>query len=179
MQSCTRRSARVSCHWQRPRASHLAGRRSSPLTYNAHTIKQCVATLRCYIDTRVSIWKGRICHQWRRFSERQSNGFFFMCHHSSSSCKVLFFSFQTWLIAIKILCLALAVTNAPGNWKGADIVFFLWHDLWDFIIFWWITVYSECMHEARIFTWRRRLAVIAPEPSARKQSLWWRAGERC
>lgn len=27
----------------------------------------------------------------------------------------LIFFFQTWLIAIKILCLALAVTNAPGN----------------------------------------------------------------
>lgn len=60
MQSCTRGSARVRCHWQRPRASHLARLCSSPLTYKPHAIKQCVASPQCYID---GVWKGQIYHR--------------------------------------------------------------------------------------------------------------------
>lgn len=131
--------------------------------------------------------RGNLSSQWRYFSERWWNGF------SAASSVQSLFCFQTRLIAIKIVCMALAVTNAGSYRKRADIVF-LWHDLCDFIIFWWITVYPECVHDARIFTWWR-LAVIAPDkngtretslpackqraPPARTESSWSWAGGRC
>lgn len=140
MQSCTCEPARVSCRWQRPSALHLAGlHRLRTLTKNLHTIKQRVATLQCYIYTRDSIWKREIYHH---------SNVTFQKDNSFSLAKSLFF--QTRLIAIKILRMTLAVTNAASYWKRADIVFFLWHDLWDFIIFWWITVYPECEHDVSL-----------------------------
>lgn len=134
----------------RPCVSHLAG--LHPLTSDLQTTynkTMCNNPALLYTHQRFHM-------EERNLSQKDSE------MASPQLLPVQKLSFQTWLIAIKILRMALAVTNAASYRKRADIVFFLWHDLWDFIIFWWITVYPECVHDARIFTWWRG-AVIASD----------------
>lgn len=124
-----------------------------------------------YIHLWFHMEERNLSSQQRYFSQGQWNGFFTAPPPTKSRF------FQTWLIAIKILRVALAVTNATSYWKRTDIVF-LWHDLWNFIIFWWITVYPEYMHDARIFTWWQ-LAVIAPDTNSTTGTSHLAWGSEC
>lgn len=161
-------SRQLSRHW--PRALHLAGRH--PLTSDWQCKYRQTICSRCTtLNTRMVLYGYKdismacVHHQTMPLfkmivccfdSEITSS---LLCHkpvHTevpASMMFVCFFSssfFKTKPVAVRILCVALTVTNALGNGKRPDIVFYglTFETL---LFFWWITVYSECIHEASFF----------------------------
>lgn len=84
----------------------------------------------CCFDSEIT--SSFLCHKQVRTQVPASMQFFFF----------LFLFFQTQPPAIKMFCMALTVTNVPGDGKRADIVFY--GMTFETLLFlWWITVYSE------------------------------------
>lgn len=150
-------SCQLSWHW--PRALHLAG--LHPLTsnwqckYRQTTCSHCTTlyTLMWFhMDKKTWVWCTFIIKTMPLLkmivccfdSEITSS---FLCHkpvHTQVPASMQVF-FLAQPLAIKMLWVALTVTNALGNGKRADIVFY-GMTFETLLFFWWITVYSECGH---------------------------------